>query len=121
MPATHLHSTALAAPALALVSIIALPVVIWAYALWDVIVRRPREQHEGGDSQWAIAGRRLRRNPLALAGLATATLYFMAVNAFGRADEDWGTMIWEADLLGRNVELWQEHAVLFALPMAHRM
>lgn len=52
----------------------------------------------------------------ALAGLVTATLYFVAVNAFGRADEEWGTMIWETTLIGRDLALWQEHAVLLALP-----
>jgi len=53
-----------------------------------------------------------------LAGLGSALLFFIAVNAGGATDEEWGTVIWNVRLLGRELALWQEYAVLVALPVS---
>lgn len=66
----------------ALATLILVPLAIWVFAMWDVAVRRRRPAGSGGESQWAIARRRLRRNPLAVAGLATiVVLYLVALLA----------------------------------------
>ena len=52
----------------------------------------------------------------ALVGLGTAALYTALVSGFGAHSEEWDTTIWEASLLGVDLALWQEYAVLFALP-----
>lgn len=54
----------------------------------------------------------------ALIGLAAAIAFYILVNAFGTFDADWSTRIWTVDLAGRPLELWQEHAVLVALPLS---
>jgi hypothetical protein len=51
-----------------------------------------------------------------LVGLATVTAVYVAVNAFGVESSEWGTVIWTVRAGGRGFEVWQEYAVLFALP-----
>jgi solute:Na+ symporter, SSS family len=53
-----------------------------------------------------------------LAGLVVALAFVIAVYAFGSFDEEWGTQIWRVALRGREVELWQEYAVLASLPVS---
>jgi peptide/nickel transport system permease protein len=62
---------------IALATLILLPLGLWAWGMWDLAVRRRRPARQGGDSQWVIARRRLRRNPLALVGLATIVLLYL--------------------------------------------
>lgn len=52
----------------------------------------------------------------ALVGLAGAALYTLLVRSLGSHDAEWDTMIWEPSLFGVELSLWQEYAVLFALP-----
>lgn len=70
-----------------------------------------------------LAGLYLRRPPRPAAGLASSStglivaLGFSAlVWAFGVMDEEWGTLIWTVQLGGWTLPLWQEYALLFALP-----
>jgi solute:Na+ symporter, SSS family len=49
-------------------------------------------------------------------GLGTALLFFAAVNLGGAMDPDWGTVIWHVQVAGRTLPLWQEYAMLVALP-----
>lgn len=51
-----------------------------------------------------------------LAGLATALAAVLLVNAYGTFDDEWATTIWRATVAGRDIEIWQEYAVLAALP-----
>jgi solute:Na+ symporter, SSS family len=51
-----------------------------------------------------------------LAGLATAVLFFAMVGTFGTLDPEWETVIWTVRVGGRSVALWQEYALLVALP-----
>jgi solute:Na+ symporter, SSS family len=51
-------------------------------------------------------------------GLGVAAGFWVAVNAFGVLDPEWGTVIWPVVVAGIEVELWQEYAVLAALPVA---
>lgn len=51
-----------------------------------------------------------------IAGLVTAVVFYVMVNAFGEVSEEWGTMIWTVGAGEARVELWQEYAVLLALP-----
>ncbi len=51
-----------------------------------------------------------------IAGLVTAVGFYAMVNAFGVASEEWGTTIWTVTAAGARVDLWQEYAVLVALP-----
>jgi hypothetical protein len=51
-----------------------------------------------------------------LTGLAVAVCVFGLTNLLGAYDEEWGTNIWTFELAGREWQLWQEYAVLFALP-----
>ena len=51
-----------------------------------------------------------------VAGLAVAAGVFTLTNLFGALDEEWETMIWSFDAFGREWSIWQEYAVLFALP-----
>ncbi len=53
-----------------------------------------------------------------LGGIATAGSFWIAVNAFGAMDPDWGTVIWPVTFAGREIEIWQEYAVLAALPVS---
>ena len=49
-------------------------------------------------------------------GLLAVTTIYVLVNAFGAQDPGWGTMIWTVEVGGRTLDIWQEYAVLFALP-----
>lgn len=51
-----------------------------------------------------------------LVGLSTVTAVYVTVNVKGAESEEWGTMIWTVEAVGRSWEIWQEYAVLFALP-----
>ena len=51
-----------------------------------------------------------------LAGLGVAVLFYILVHVYGVHDEEWATQIWTVELGGRTIALWQEYAVLFALP-----
>lgn len=51
-----------------------------------------------------------------LTGLLVAGTVFVLTNAYGVYDDEWGTRIWSVALGGRTFDLWQEYAVLFALP-----
>lgn len=51
-----------------------------------------------------------------LAGLATCLGVYAAVAAFGADDPDWGTRIWSFAWRGRELEVWQDYAMLAALP-----
>ena len=53
-----------------------------------------------------------------LAGLLSATGFYIAVNAMGETSEEWGTVIWSVRAGGLDLELWQEYAVLVALPVS---
>jgi solute:Na+ symporter, SSS family len=53
-----------------------------------------------------------------LAGMATAVGFFAAVGIFGSYDAEWETVIWHVELAGRSVALWQEYALLVALPVS---
>jgi solute:Na+ symporter, SSS family len=53
-----------------------------------------------------------------LGGLGVAGGFWVAVNLFGEMDPEWGTVIWPVMFAGRRVELWQEYAVLAALPVS---
>jgi solute:Na+ symporter, SSS family len=67
----------------------------------------------------------LRRPPTAeaglwssLAGLTVAGSFWVLVNVLGRPDPEWGTVIWPVTVAGREIEVWQEYAVLVALPVS---
>lgn len=51
-----------------------------------------------------------------LTGLLIAAACYAAVNALGSYDAEWETMVWTIDVGGRPVGLWQEYALLLALP-----
>ncbi|HUG40308.1 MAG TPA: sodium:solute symporter family protein [Longimicrobiales bacterium] len=53
-----------------------------------------------------------------LGGLLSAVLFYAAVNLLGRPSAEWGTVIWVVSAGGVSVELWQEYAVLVALPVS---
>ncbi|HUP00541.1 MAG TPA: oligopeptide ABC transporter permease [Gemmatimonadota bacterium] len=54
----------------------------WAWGMWDVAVAATRPIKRIGVSQWRLAGRRFRRNRLAMAGLAImALLYWLTLLA----------------------------------------
>jgi peptide/nickel transport system permease protein len=48
----------------------------WLWAMHDLKVRASRPVREGGDSQWAIAGRHFRRNRLAIGGTAVMLILY---------------------------------------------
>jgi hypothetical protein len=52
----------------------------------------------------------------ALTGLGVAALYTALVSGLGTHSAEWDTMIWRTSVFGVDVALWQEYAVLFALP-----
>ena len=52
----------------------------------------------------------------ALTGLGVAALYSALVRGFGAFDPEWETMIWQTSIFGIDVALWQEYAVVAALP-----
>lgn len=49
-------------------------------------------------------------------GMGVATLFFSAVTFLGIYSEEWGTVIWEIQVGDFALELWQEFALLAALP-----
>jgi len=51
-------------------------VLLWAYALYDLLVARRRTQVR--DSQWRIAARHFKRNRVALTGLAVIVVLYLA-------------------------------------------
>lgn len=51
-----------------------------------------------------------------LTGLGVALLHYVLVNAFGAFDAEWATMIWTVTVGPREVAVWQEYALLAALP-----
>jgi solute:Na+ symporter, SSS family len=53
-----------------------------------------------------------------LGGLVTAGGFWVAVNVLGSPDPEWGTVIWPLVVAGTRIELWQEYAVLAALPVS---
>lgn len=52
----------------------------------------------------------------ATVGLCAVVLAYALISLNGTPDEEWGTRIWRLSFMGRDVSLWQEYAVLFALP-----
>lgn len=72
-----------------------------------------------------LAGLYLRRPPAplagllaALAGLAAALGTYLLVRTLGRFDPEWETMTLTLSWAGRSFTIWQEYAVLFALPIS---
>jgi peptide/nickel transport system permease protein len=61
----------------AVVTLAALLLGIWAYALHDVAARAARPPRVKGDSQWAVATRHFKRNRMAMAGLGVMVLLYM--------------------------------------------
>ena len=61
----------------AVVTLVAMAVLVWGWAFYDLARRshRPRRLH--GDSQWSIAARHFKRNKLAMAGLAVMVLLYV--------------------------------------------
>jgi len=53
-----------------------------------------------------------------LAGLVTAIGFYTVVTLFGSYDPEWETIIWEVRLAERRVPIWQEYALLLALPVS---
>jgi SSS family solute:Na+ symporter len=53
-----------------------------------------------------------------LAGLFASVAFVLLVNVMGAEDPEWGTVIWRATLWGWPMEIWQEYAVLVALPLS---
>ncbi|HHY94670.1 MAG TPA: sodium:solute symporter family protein [Firmicutes bacterium] len=58
-----------------------------------------------------------------LAGtLATAVgffgtiVFYLLVTGLGSFSEDWATMIWEVNILGRTFEIWQEYGIFLVIP-----
>lgn len=49
-------------------------------------------------------------------GFGTALLFYVLVNVLGSRDPEWETVSLAVTVGGRSFELWQEHALLFALP-----
>jgi SSS family solute:Na+ symporter len=49
-------------------------------------------------------------------GLVVAIGYYILIHAFGSFDAEWSTQIWRVRVGLMDVELWQEYALLFALP-----
>jgi solute:Na+ symporter, SSS family len=53
-----------------------------------------------------------------VAGLGAAAGFWVLVNVFGQWEPEWGTAIWSVTVAGTEIELWQEYAVLLALPLS---
>ena len=51
-----------------------------------------------------------------LTGLFAVTTVYSLVNLMGSEDAVWGTVIWTVEVGGRSFAVWQEYALLFALP-----
>jgi len=58
-------------------TVVALLLLVWGAALWDLAVRRVRAPAERSVSQWAIASRQFRRNRPALMGLGLILLFYL--------------------------------------------
>lgn len=54
----------------------------------------------------------------ALGGLVVAFGFYIAVNVTGAYDPEWETVVAAWRIAGRQVSVWQEHAVLVALPFS---
>lgn len=52
----------------------------------------------------------------AVTGLVTAAAYFFGVAILGSFDAEWEAVIWTLNVGGRELQLWQEYALLVALP-----
>jgi peptide/nickel transport system permease protein len=67
---------------IALITLIVVPLLIWGAALRSLVARQKHAPSRDTESQWDIALRRLRRKPLAMAGLwVIAALYAVALLA----------------------------------------
>jgi len=67
---------------IALITLVVVPLLIWAASMRSLLVRQGRARARHTESQWDIAMRRLRRKPLAMAGLwVIAALYAVALLA----------------------------------------
>lgn len=53
-----------------------------------------------------------------LTGFTAVTGVYALVNVLGTPDEAWGTVIWTVEVGGRSFGIWQEYALLFALPVS---
>src|SRR5690606_35725801 len=53
-----------------------------------------------------------------LGGLLTAIIVFVLTNLHGSYNEEWGTRIWTVTLDDLTFDIWQEYAVLLALPVS---
>jgi peptide/nickel transport system permease protein len=62
---------------IAAASLFAYLAAVWGKAVFDVAVRFARPPKMAGISQWAIAGRRFRKNRLAMAGLVIMTFIYL--------------------------------------------
>lgn len=51
-----------------------------------------------------------------VSGLVAAIMFFSAVSLLGAPSEEWGTTIWTVRVGGTSLDVWQEYALLFALP-----
>lgn len=49
-------------------------------------------------------------------GFAVVTAFYLLVNLFGSPDDTWETVIWTVEWGGNSFPIWQEYAVLAALP-----
>lgn len=64
----------------AVATLLLLPALLWGWAFYDLKWRASKDPGEKGDSQWAVAIRRFRRNRLALFGLVLMLfLYLIAL------------------------------------------
>jgi solute:Na+ symporter, SSS family len=52
------------------------------------------------------------------AGLLTAIAFYVVVTVLGSYDSEWETIIWEVPWRDRLVPIWQEYALLLALPIS---
>jgi len=53
-----------------------------------------------------------------LVGLLAAVVFYVAVNLLGAFDAEWETVIWRVPFNGGSLEIWQEYALLLALPLS---
>lgn len=53
-----------------------------------------------------------------LVGLVTSAGVYALVNLNGARNEEWGTMIWRVEIGPVSIDVWQEYAVLLALPLS---
>ena len=51
-------------------------------------------------------------------GFVSAVAFYLAVHHWGALDEQYATHIWTVRLAGRPIEIWQEYALFFSLPMS---